>query len=425
MTTKNKRKIGLILILVLIVAVILIRNRAKRQCGDGICQKQEEEKNNTSFEGKPAICGNGVCKEGETGSNCRDCGNFAVKSVKTLIENAGRADWAQDGQWVAFDRKGSDGYYDIWTMKINGTEEKCLTCNNKTLAKNNGNPSWDPSGRFIVFQGQDARLKYPTIKLKIAGNFLATPGGGLNNNIWAMDRDGKNFWQLTYISDGMATLHPHFSESGTKLAWTEKTSLKSKGGLQNQNYDGEWEIAISKFSLAGDIPQISNTKYYKPGDFQQYELGNFSPDEKFLLFTFWKRDDNYQKMDIGRMNIETGSYETLIKSADWDEFPTYSPDGKYIVWLSSTGVDQPNGGRLSDGSINPQNHYMDYWIMNADGSNKYRLTYLNSPSALEYVKGGTNPADVGWKYDGKALLAKIRKPGSSVSEGEKLIIINF
>jgi Tol biopolymer transport system component len=422
----NRKKLwGLSLLAVLVIGSVLISGCSKP---DAYSPDKVNTGNGPESYKKPvnqAVCGNNVCESGENENNCRDCGNFMVKKVETLTENAGRADWTEDGQWVVFDRKGSDGCYDVWIMKIDGTEEKCLTCNHPTLIKNNGDPVWHPSGEYIVFQGQDPNLEYPTIKLTILGNFLATPGGGLNNNLWVVDKKGEKFRQLTFIGDGMATLHPHFSDDGAELAWTEKTSLISKGGIKNQDYNGEWEIAIADFHITENDVKISDKKYSKPGDFQLYELGSFSPDGKELLFTFWKRDVDWWKMDIGRLDLITGRYEVLVNSVDWDEFPRYSPDGKHIVWLSSQGVEQPSGGRLDDGSIDPQNHYMDYWIMDSDGSNRHRLTYFNSRFAPEYMKGGINPADPAWRFDGRALLTKVRQPGPSVSQGEKLIVISF
>src|SRR6185503_8155475 len=78
-----------------------------------------------------------------------------VKAIRTVAADAGRVSWAQDK--IVFDRKNKDDYYDIWTMKADGTDQKCLTCYMCPLPEHGhkSNPDWDQSGQYIVFQGEN------------------------------------------------------------------------------------------------------------------------------------------------------------------------------------------------------------------------------------------------------------------------------
>jgi len=79
----------------------------------------------------------------------------------------------------------------------------------------------------------------------------------------------------------------------------------------------------------------------------------------------------------------------------WDEHAHISPDGSKIVWMSSMGIDQ---------EVEQFKFKSDLWIMNADGSNKQRLTYFNDPGASEYVSGGIVVSDSSWNREGNKLV---------------------
>ena len=109
------------------------------------------------------------------------------KPATVLVnEKGGRVDWGPQGL-IAFDQQGDDEWFDVWTMKPDGAEKKCLTCGGNHPKLHNGNPAWHPSGKFIVFQSLDERIPQPfwggIYKL------YTGPGAGVNNNIWIMTSD--------------------------------------------------------------------------------------------------------------------------------------------------------------------------------------------------------------------------------------------
>lgn len=80
------------------------------------------------------------------------------------------------------------------------------------------------------------------------------------------------------------------------------------------------------------------------------------------------------------------------KLRQWDEHAHFTPDGKQIVWMSSMGSPQ------APAKLNQITVKTDFWIMNADGTNKrsyvlglwfeskYRKNNSTSSIAAEFTR---------------------------------------
>lgn len=74
----------------------------------------------------------------------------------------------------------------------------------------------------------------------------------------------------------------------------------------------------------------------------------------------------------------------------YDENPEFSPDGEKIIWNTAAGGNPGEGEEL--------------WLMNADGSNKVRLTYFTDPSHEEYDPNARQITESAWSPDGKKIV---------------------
>ncbi|HLQ23469.1 MAG TPA: hypothetical protein VK132_09690, partial [Gemmatimonadales bacterium] len=299
--------------------------------------------------------------------------------------NGGRLDWSRDNV-IVFDRPGSDGYFDIYTIRPDGSGETCLTCGPRPgfPLRHKGNPAWHPSGQYIAFQAQKLGLSGPTI------DPLANPGSGLNNDLWVMDRNGTRAWRMTNtlpLEGGV--LHPHFSPAGDRLLWSERVA---PGGRY-----GEWVLRLADFGVDAEGPRIDTVRTYQPGAQRRfYEPHGFSLDGRRILFSGnLEPGQDELFIDIYWMDLETQALVDLTPApGEWDEHAQLSPSGDRIVWMSSLGAPvRPQVGALQT----------DYWIMNADGSNKARLTHFNDRTHPEYIPGGVIAADSAWSPDGSRL----------------------
>lgn len=329
----------------------------------------------------------GRTPEGSTGTDS------AVVNVTVLQENGGRVSWLHHQGLIAFDKMGDDSYNDVYVMGLNSSGVECLTCNKRVPQLHNGNPEWHPSGEYIVFQAQDPNLKgLPPGPL---GSYAASPGVGINNNIWVMTADGLEFWQLTHVKDRQGVLHPHFSPDGTKLLWSELIGP-------------HMVIKLADFTVENEEVRITNVQTLQPKHLQMYETHGFSPDGTQILFSGAEQEGHYYDMEIYVMDLTTGKILQLTDNDEWDEHAHFTPDGS-IIWVSSEGIPQVRGVSLEDALDNPPK--LEYWIMNRDGSGKRRLSGFNDADAPGYIEvdGGIGLGDFAVDPDGKTIVAKMRR----------------
>lgn len=321
----------------------------------------------------------------------------AIKSsgvtVKTLEKKGGRLSLSPDDSLIAYDKRGEDGYYDIWTMTIKGEKKKCLTCDNPNLpTRNVGQPAWHPSGEYIVVQAE----KQKHFESPFTG-FSTNPGVGYLTDLWIIEYKSNKAWLIHEVPEGVnhGVLHPHFSKDGKKLSWSQAykaTKLNDPALIA-----GTWNLKVADV----DIPvngkvTLKNVKTYQPGDEVFYENHGFSPDGKKLIFTSnLKKNHPTASSDIYTLDLETEDLNQLT-DIGYNEHGQFSPDGKKIIWMTTNGNVEPD--KVKELS------YTDWWIMNADGSNKKRLTYFNQKDHPHFVIWGTTASDFEWLPDGKGFI---------------------
>jgi Tol biopolymer transport system component len=138
-------------------------------------------------------------------------------------------------------------------------------------------------------------------------------------------------------------------------------------------------------------------------------MHGFSPDGQTILFSGVEEGQYYYDMEIYVMDLATQRVTRLTENDEWDEHAHFSPDGRYIVWMSSEGISQPKGDSLTEIVSNPPR--VEYWIMKSDGSDKRRISGFNHPDEPDYipVPGGVGLGDLAWGPDGKTIVAKMRR----------------
>ena len=329
-----------------------------------------------------------------------------ARSITTVVEErGGRVDWGEN-DLIVHSRYGKDGYYDLWLMRPDGSDAKCLTCgNNKVPQLHNGQPAWHPSGLYIVFQSQEPSLPHT----RQEDNVQTQPGFGKHNNLWVTNAEGKNFYQLTDIKKDRAILHSHFSHDGSKLTWAERIGPGAS----------DWAIMIADFVETPE-PHLANIASYRPLGRVWYETHAFSRDDSKVLFTAGTGAKSWSGFDIWEMEIATQKVRQLTSSPEiWDEHAQYSPDGTKIVWASSRGYPyDPETFSKVVATLK-----LDYWLMDADGSNKQRLTYFNDPQSDHYLGYTVIVADCSWSPDGKKVVAAILC--GSGRENTRIVVIEL
>ncbi len=206
-------------------------------------------------------------------------------------------DVAPDGKEIVFDLLG-----DLYSIPIGGGEAKALTSGLSWDMQ----PRFSPDGKTIAFTSDRA--------------------GG--DNIWLIDRDGKNPRQVSKESFRLLN-SPVWSPDGQYLAahkhFTAERSL------------GSGEIWLYHRS-GGDGLQLTE----KPNDQKDVGEPAFSPDGRYVYFSQddtpgpvfeYNKDPNAGIYVIQRLDRETGEIEVLLDGAGGAIRPTPSPDGKSLAFI--------------------------------------------------------------------------------------------
>lgn len=96
----------------------------------------------------------------------------------TMIGEGSFPCWSGVTGLITFTKK-VDDQYEVFTMKPDGSEIKCLTGGKASLRDcgNRGQSYWHPSGKYIVFHAENKNLK------RIGFGASARPGWGRNFNV--------------------------------------------------------------------------------------------------------------------------------------------------------------------------------------------------------------------------------------------------
>ena len=348
-------------------------------------------------------------------SQCYENDTWCNVNITFIKKEGYRVDWSPVLNRIAFDMKQEDGYYDIYLMNPDGTAELCLTDVPDLPLGHKGCAAWHPSGDYIVFTCEKEHYfgqHVPVLKRWLSN--LATPGSGINCDLWVMNREGTQFWQLTTLPTKTrfferqcytGVLHPHFSTDGTKLLWSERVA----GGGDKW---GEWVLNVAEFSFTEGTPSLHNVTTYQPGDGPCfYESHGFSPDGTAILFSGNPiKDQDVNHLDIYRYDLYSGETVRLTDApGEWDEHAHFSPDGEWIVWMSSSGYGMNTERRWWD--------YLktDYWMMTADGSQKTKISFYNENTSELDTR--VICSDCSWNADGTKIATTLLIMEGDISYG--------
>ena len=162
-----------------------------------------------------------------------------------------------------------------------------------------------------------------------------------NMEIYVMDTDGKNQRNLT--KSPHLEWYPSWSPDGKRIAFTSN----GEGGLAIKA--GNLEIYVMDAD-GGNPRNLTNNRRHDRDP-------SWSPDGKRIVYTS-SRDRN---AEIYVMDADGGNRRNLTKSPKGDSEPSWSPDGKWIAFVSNR-----------DGND-------EIYVMDADGKNQRNLT--NNPHA--------------------------------------------
>jgi imidazolonepropionase-like amidohydrolase/Tol biopolymer transport system component len=206
-------------------------------------------------------------------------------------------DVSPDGKTVVFDLLG-----DLYSVPIGGGEATVLT---HTIAWEM-QPRFSPDGKQIAFTSDQ--------------------GGG--DNVWVMDRDGKNPRQVTKETFRLLN-SPSWAPDGEYIvARKHFTAQRSLGAGEMWLYH----------KSGGEGLQLTT----KPNDQKDAGEPVFSPDGRYLYYSQdttpgpvfeYNKDPNGEIFVIQRLDRKTGKTARYVTGAGGAVRPTPSPDGKQLAFI--------------------------------------------------------------------------------------------
>lgn len=268
-----------------------------------------------------------------------------------------------DGATVAFTRDG--GEHGLYLIDVDGSNERLIFSGRTALSA----PKWSADGAWILFaRGDEYDECYPVgpgvclspkefaARFPDGAPFDVTLVREIEYNLAAVDSNGDNYHDL-------ATL-----ESARAADWNEAGIVyQSSSGLQVTADTADAQNELVAFDYL-------NPYYYDP---------DWQPDGGQIAFMV--RGASHWEIyvinpDGSGMTALTKPVTALVDELPSNVAPAYSPDGRYIVYLSNRGEDNSAGA-------------WQLWVMEADGSNAYPLSVGVD---IEYTFGDEQAVSWGW-----------------------------
>ena len=221
---------------------------------------------------------------------------------------------------IAF-TSGGEERADIHLVHPDGSGRQALTSDG-----GNSDPAWSPDGRMLAF----------------------TRGSGFRpTDIWAMDADGGSVRRLT--RDRRDELQPAWSPEGGRIAFVRvrRSESRPRSAIWLMNADGSGQRLITATRRLATKPV-------------------WSPDGARIAFTTIRlASDERLATDLWVVNADGTGLAMLAPNA---AAGGWSPDGRRIAFEREL---PPPGEPCMDDACE---HNSDIWVMNADGSGQVRLT---------------------------------------------------
>lgn len=317
------------------------------------------------------------------------------------LEIANDPQISPDGSQIAYVRRAMDIMTDrargnIWMVSADGSRHRPLLSG----ADSYSSPRWSPSGDRLAYvtaaEGRGAQVHVRWMdsgQTAMLTNLSESPGG----IAWSPDGQQLAF-SMFLPSEGTTLATPPAAPEGAEWAAPVKVIDRLYYRSDGRGYLDSGNTHIFVLSADGGTPrQLTSGNYNHGGAL------SWSPNGETIAFSANRLDDyEYQpaQSELWTVDVADGTMTQLTDRLGPDFSPSYSPDGRSIVYL---GYDDKKMGY----------HNTSVYLMDADGGNVRALTedFDRSINAVQWA-GASNRLYVSYDDSGDRHLATLSMNGS-------------
>ncbi len=319
------------------------------------------------------------------------------------LKSVGGTEVSPDGEWVAYvvssrDMKKDKSNSQIFMVSTSGGTPIPMT----SIDTSASSPQWSPDGKYLSFK--------------------ASKGDGAKTQVWTLNLMGGEAVQLTNVTQSLGDYAWSPDSSMLLLELTDPKPADLTEDKEDDNKPTPHVIDRMQFKrdYRGYLDRrrthvyvyTLSTKETVQLTFDDYDDSNpvWGPDSKSIAFVSDRSEDpdlNYGS-DIFIVNVDDQepTLTQVTTNTGRDFSPTFSPDGKSIAYVTSTGPD------VGGSALTPTKYLATTEI----GADERRVLTPNLDRSVSSPKYSSNGREIYFRLEDSGMnhLAKVRARGGDV-----------